>query len=45
MRPLNGPDVLSRAAMDALRWWKFEPYRVNGEPTAVETTVAVEFKR
>ena len=45
MRPLNGPDVLARAAMDALRWWKFEPYRVNGEPTAVETTVAVEFKR
>jgi outer membrane biosynthesis protein TonB len=31
--------------MDALRWWKFEPYRVNGEPAAVETTVAVEFKR
>jgi len=45
MRPLNGPDVLGRAAMDALRWWRFEPYRVNGEPAVVETTVAVEFKR
>jgi len=45
MRPLNGPDVLARAAMDALRWWKFEPYRINGRPAAVETTVAVEFKR
>jgi TonB family protein len=45
MHPLNGPDVLARAAMDALRWWKFEPYRVNGEPVIVETTVAVEFKR
>jgi len=45
MRPLNGPDVLARSAMDALRWWKFEPYRVNGEATAAETTVAVEFKR
>ena len=45
MHPLNGPDVLARAAMDALRWWKFEPYRVNREPVAVETTVAVEFKR
>jgi len=44
MRPVNGPDVLARSAMDALRWWKFEPYRVNGEPAAVETTVAVEFK-
>jgi len=45
MRALNGPDVLSRAAMDALRWWKFEPYRVNGEPSVAETTMAVEFKR
>lgn len=45
MRALNGPDVLVRAAMDALRWWKFEPYRVNGEPVVVESTVAVEFKK
>jgi TonB family protein len=45
MRALNGPEVLARAAMDALRWWKFEPYRVNGEPAVVETTVAVEFNR
>ncbi len=44
MRPVNGPDVLARSAMDALRWWKFEPYRVNGEPATVETTVAMEFK-
>jgi TonB family protein len=45
MHALNGPAVLARAAMDALRWWKFEPYRINGEPALVETTVAVEFKR
>ena len=41
---LNGPEVLSRAAMDALRWWRFEPYRIQGQPVVVETTVAVEFK-
>jgi protein TonB len=45
MHPLNGPDVLARAAMDALRWWKFEPYRINGEPSVVESTVTVDFKR
>jgi TonB family protein len=44
MKPLNGPEVLARSAMDALRWWKFEPYNVNGQPIVVETTVAVEFK-
>jgi len=44
MRPLNGPDVLAHAAMDALRWWKFAPYLLDGKPAVVETTVAVEFK-
>src|SRR5260370_42410530 len=44
MRPLSGPDVLARAAMEAVRWWRFEPYGVNGEPGAVETTGAVELK-
>jgi TonB family protein len=44
MHALNGPEVLAEAAMDALRWWRFEPYRVDGQPAVVETTVAVEFK-
>jgi TonB family protein len=44
VRPLNGPDILGRAAVDALRWWKFEPYRVSGTAMVVETTLAVEFK-
>ncbi len=44
MHALNGPEVLAEAAMDALRWWRFEPYRVEGQPVVVETTVAVEFK-
>jgi len=43
IRPLSGPDILARAAMDAVRWWRYDPYRINGESTAVETTVAVEF--
>ena len=40
----NGPDVLAKAAIEALRWWRFEPYLVEGKPVVVETTVAVEFK-
>jgi len=42
--PLNGPESLARSAVDAMRWWKFEPYRVNGQPVVVETTFAMEFK-
>jgi protein TonB len=41
---LNGPEILAQAAMDAMRWWRFKPYRVDGQPVVVETTVAVEFK-
>ena len=44
VHPINGPDVLARAAAESLRWWKFEPYRVNGQPVEVETTLSVEFK-
>jgi TonB family protein len=43
-RALNGPDVLARAAVDAVRWWKFKPYSLQGKAAVVETTVAVEFK-
>jgi TonB family protein len=41
---LNGPEILAQSAMDAMRWWRFEPYRVDGQAVVVETTVAVEFK-
>ena len=40
----NGPEILAAAAMDAMRWWRFEPYRVEGKAVVVETTMAVEFK-
>ncbi len=44
VRALNGPEVLAQAAMEALRWWRFEPYRVDGKAMVVETKVAMEFK-
>jgi TonB family protein len=44
MHAVSGPDVLMRAAMDCVRWWRFQPYLVNGEPVVVETTFAVDFR-
>ncbi len=44
VRALNGPDVLAQAAMEALRWWRFEPYKVDGKAIVVETKLAMEFK-
>jgi TonB family protein len=44
LKPVSGPDVLSRAAAESLRWWRFEPYKVDGHPVRVETTLSVEFQ-
>jgi TonB family protein len=42
-RPENGAEVFNRAAMEAVKDWRFQPYRVDGAPVEIETTVAVEF--
>jgi TonB family protein len=44
IKPVSGPDALSRAAIDAVRWWRYQPYLVNGQPMTVESTVTVHFK-
>jgi TonB family protein len=41
---VGGPEALSLAAIDAVRWWRYEPYLVNGQPAPVETTVNVDFR-
>ncbi len=43
LHPISGDESLTSAAMDAARWWRFRPYRVQGEPAAVETSLTVEF--
>ena len=42
--PVSGPSAMQRAAMDAVRYWRFQPYRVDGAPVEVQTTLAVEFQ-
>lgn len=44
LHPVSGPDALTPAALDAVKWWRFQPYRINGQPTRVKTTLAVEFR-
>ncbi len=41
---LSGPTPLASAATDAVRWWRYQPYLVNGQPVEVETTVTVNFQ-
>jgi protein TonB len=40
---VSGPEMLRRAALDAVSRWRYRPYLLNGEPVEVETTVNVRF--
>ncbi len=44
VKQLSGHPVLGRAAIDAVRQWKYKPYYLNGEPVEVETQITVNFK-
>jgi protein TonB len=41
---VSGPEMLRVSAMDAIRAARYQPYRLNGEPTEVQTTITVNFR-
>jgi TonB family protein len=41
---VSGPDALRPAAVDAVKWWRFEPYRLSGRAAPVHTVIAVDFR-
>lgn len=45
LKPISGNPILSRAAMDALQRWQFEPAMLDGRPTPEQRTFKFEFAR
>lgn len=43
LHPKSGPALLATAAMDSVKWWRYQPYRVDGQPREVTTTILVNF--
>jgi TonB family protein len=43
LRVLSGPVILSTAAMDAVRQWRFRPYYEAGQPVETEARITVNF--
>jgi len=43
LHAVSGPVMLRQAALDAVRNWRYKPYRLNNEPVEVETTINVVF--
>jgi protein TonB len=41
---VSGPAMLQNAALDAIREARYQAYRLNGEPTEVQTTITVNFR-
>jgi protein TonB len=41
---VSGPLMLQNAALDAIREARYRPFRLNGEPTEVQTTITVNFR-
>ena len=41
---VSGPDMLRRAALDAVAVARYRPYLLSGEPTYVQTTITVVFR-
>jgi len=43
LRVVSGHPMLTGAALDAVRQWKYKPYFLNGEPVEVDTQIMVNF--
>jgi protein TonB len=44
VKVLSGDPQLSRAAVDAVKMWKYRPYLLNGQPVEIQTQVTLNFK-
>jgi len=40
----KGDPILANAALEALRQWRWKPYKLNGEAVEVETSVYIRFE-
>jgi len=41
---VSGNPILARAATDALKKWKFTPFKADGKPVKATTTISLNFK-
>jgi len=41
---ISGAPLLQQAAVDSLRFWKYEPARLNGQPIPIHIKVNVSFR-
>jgi len=43
LKVVQGDPILVKAAVDAVKKWKYRPYILKGEPVDVDTTIKIQF--
>src|SRR5581483_9491773 len=43
LRLVSGHPMLTQAAIEAVKQWRYKPYFLNGEPVEVDTQITVNF--
>ena len=44
VKTLSGESVLARAAIEAVKQWKYKPYYLDSQPVEIQTQITVNFK-
>jgi len=44
VKVLRGDSQLTKAAVTAVKQWKYKPYLLNGEPVEIQTQITINFK-
>jgi protein TonB len=44
LKAISGDGLLARAALEAVKQWKYKPYYLNGEPVEIQSQILVNFK-
>jgi protein TonB len=44
LKVVKGDQILARAAVDAVRQWRYKPYYLDGQPVEIETQITINFK-
>ena len=44
LKVASGDAILVRAAMDAVRQWRYKPYYLDGDPVEIQTQITINFK-
>ena len=44
IKVLSGDQQLTKAAVDAVKQWRYKPYLLSGEPVEIQTQITVKFK-